>query len=137
MARPPGGARLPAPGHPSARLCAKAAQAGIQARGLRAVPPADRPGQERSHTRADDGAGAVQRPDRRGHRSAGPARRAYRQRHLHLARRGRQPDHGARRGSRRRRHRRTDAARGPQRPLPLRQRPEIQAVPRQTGLIDL
>jgi hypothetical protein len=32
-------AGLPAPGHPPARLCAEAAQAGIQARGLRAVWP--------------------------------------------------------------------------------------------------
>ena len=49
LARAPGRARLPAPGHPPARLCAEAAQAGIQARGLRAVRPAARFGQERSH----------------------------------------------------------------------------------------
>ncbi len=49
LARAPGGARPPAPGHPPARLCAEEAQAGIQARGLRAVRPAARLGQERSH----------------------------------------------------------------------------------------
>ena len=37
LARAPRGARLPAPGHPPARLRAEAAQAGIQARGLRAL----------------------------------------------------------------------------------------------------
>ncbi len=48
LARPPERARLPAPGHPPARLCAEAAQAGIQARSLRAVRPAAR---HRSRTR--------------------------------------------------------------------------------------
>ena len=59
LARAPGLARLPAPGHPPARLRAEAAQAGIQARGLRALRPAARLGQERSHAPADDGARAV------------------------------------------------------------------------------
>ena len=37
LARAPGRARLPAPGHPPARLRAEEAEAGIQARGLRAL----------------------------------------------------------------------------------------------------
>ena len=37
LARAPGGARPPAPGHPPARLRAEESEAGVQARGLRAV----------------------------------------------------------------------------------------------------
>ncbi len=61
----------------------------------------------------------------------------HRQRHLHRAHRdrrggnrGRCPDRQGRAGPGHARR-----ARGPQRPLPLRQRQEVQAVPRQTGLM--
>ncbi len=59
LARAPGGAGLPAPGHPPARLRAEEPEAGIQARGLRAVRAAARRGEDRSHARADDGAHPV------------------------------------------------------------------------------
>ena len=79
LARAPGGAGLPAPGHPPARLCAEEPEAGIQARGLRAVLAAARRGEDGSHARADDGA----HPDAgaggaggRGDRGAGQRRSA-------------------------------------------------------------
>ena len=131
LARAPGGAGLPAPGHPPARLCAEEPEAGIQARGLRAVLPAAGRGEDGSHARADDGAHPVAGPGgagRRGHRAAGqPAV----ERDLHAPQRGWQrlagcrPGHAARRRS---------AACGSQRPLPVRQRQEVQGLPRPTGL---
>ena len=72
LARAPRGAGLPAPGHPPARLRAEEPEAGIQARGLRAVLAAARRGEDGGHARADDGAhpvagagGAGGRGDRR------------------------------------------------------------------------
>ena len=74
LARAPGRARLPAPGHPPARLCAEEPEAGIQARGLRAVLRADRHRQDRGHQGAADGAradaGAGRRRPRRRSSSA-------------------------------------------------------------------
>ncbi len=73
LARAPGGARLPAPGHPPARLCAEEPEAGIQARGLRAVLAAARRGQAGSDAAADDGAHPVAGTGGaggRGHRAA-------------------------------------------------------------------
>ena len=61
LARAPGRARLPAPGHPPARLCAEEPEAGIQARGVRAVRAAARLGQDGGHAHADDGAHPVAR----------------------------------------------------------------------------
>jgi preprotein translocase subunit SecA len=83
----PRGARLPAPGHPPARLCAEEPEAGIQARGVRAVFAASRCRQDGRHPGADDGAHPVRgggRPRRAGDRGA---RRAHQQRHLHASER--------------------------------------------------
>ena len=54
LARAPGRARLPAPGHPPARLRAEEPEAGIQARGVRAVLAAARRRQDGRDARADD-----------------------------------------------------------------------------------
>ena len=89
VARAPVRAGLPAPGHPPARLCAEAAQAGVQARGLRAVWPVAGHGEERCDARVDERARAVCRADGAGGRTAGRARRADRQRDLHRAHRDR------------------------------------------------
>ena len=66
----PGAHGLPAPGHPPARLCAEAAEAGIQARSLRAVHRAAGQGQARSH----HAAGARAHPQRRRSRPDGSRR---------------------------------------------------------------
>ena len=52
LARAPGGARLPAPGHPPARLCAEEPEAGIQARGVRAVLATCSTGSSRTSSRS-------------------------------------------------------------------------------------
>ncbi|CAN7449454.1 hypothetical protein LJR028_002870 [Rhizobacter sp. LjRoot28] len=132
MARAPGRPRLPAPGHPPARLRPEEPEAGIQARGLRALQPAARRGEDGRHPHPDDGAhpepGAGGRSGR-GHR--GPCR-GHQQRHLHPPGRGRQRGPGGRCE-----HLpwRRPAQGRPQRPLPLRQRQEVQAVPWQADLI--
>ncbi|CAN7593817.1 hypothetical protein LJR290_004386 [Variovorax sp. LjRoot290] len=142
MARAPGFAGLPAPGHPPARLRAEAAQAGIQARGLRALRPVARLGEERGHAPAHDGARADRRAVRGSGGGAGKPRREPVQHHLHRADRDRR---GRSAGRRRKpappghlgpeRWCRRLCARRPQRPLPLRQRQEVQALPRQTQLM--
>ena len=76
LARAPGGAGLPAPGHPPARLCAEEPEAGIQARGLRAVLAAARRGQDGSHAPADDRAHPVAGAGGAGGRGDRGARRA-------------------------------------------------------------
>ena len=90
LARAPGGARLPAPGHPPARLRAEEPQAGIQARGVRAVRAAARSGQARSHAPADDGAHPVAGAGERGRAGDRGARQPGQQRDLHAPERGRQ-----------------------------------------------
>ncbi len=64
LARPPRGHGLPAPGHPPARLCAEEPEAGVQARGVRAVRRAARPHQARHHLAAVAAAGAHRGRDR-------------------------------------------------------------------------
>ncbi|MEB5965788.1 hypothetical protein MXF39_13815 [Comamonas testosteroni] len=135
MARPPGRARLSASGHSPARLCPEAAQAGIQARGLRAVPSADRPGQDRGHPCADDGAGPLARRDGRSGRRHERARRPEPGAHeLCLALGNRRHEHRGRCDAGRATGHARGRACGPQRPLPLRQRQEVQALPRQAVL---
>ncbi len=58
LARAPVGARPLATGHPPARLRAEESEAGIQARGLRAVLGDVRAGQDRSHAHTHERAGA-------------------------------------------------------------------------------
>ena len=72
LARAPGGARPPAPGHPPARLRAEESEAGVQARGVRAVLRHARPHQAgRRQGRADRaGAHAAGRAGGRGSPSA-------------------------------------------------------------------
>ena len=101
LARAPGGAGLPAPGHPPARLCAEEPEAGIQARGLRAVQPVARRGEDGSHAAADDGAHPVAGAGGAGGRGDRGARLAGGQRHLHPPQRGRQRVQRGRRRQRR------------------------------------
>nr|WP_275300420.1 hypothetical protein [Achromobacter xylosoxidans] len=131
MARASVGAGLPAPGHPSARLCAEEPQAGIQARGLRTVFGHAGPHPRRRGARADDGARAVVRAGRAGRGRSGPVARAERAVPPLRLRRGAGPvgrRHGRPAGAQR------AAQGGPQRSVPVRQRQEVQAVPRQAGL---
>ncbi len=148
LARTPCRARPSAPGHPPARLCAEAAEAGVQARGLRAVRHADRPGSRRRDQDPDERAD----PDARGGRGG---RAAHRGGERTPARAGPGAARRIRRcrgrpgRSGRRRHdgpggaggaevaavqalRRQDRS---QRSLPVRQRKEVQAVSRQVELI--
>ena len=90
LARAPGRAGLPAPGHPPARLCAEEPEAGIQARGLRALQPAARRGQDGSHAAADDGAHPVAGAGGTGGRGDRGACLTGGQCHLHPSQRGRQ-----------------------------------------------
>ncbi len=68
LARASGGARSPAPGHPPARLRAEESEAGIQARGVRALFGHARPHQAGRREVRPDGAGALAagRPGGRG-----------------------------------------------------------------------
>ena len=130
LARAPGGARPPAPGHPPARLRAEEPEAGVQARGLRAVRRDGRGGQARGGQDADRG-----RDPRQGRRAAGRRQGARAERPA-AARRAMaggegeaapEREEGAADGAPRREGR-------PQRSLPLRFRQEIQALPRQADL---
>nr|WP_230961504.1 hypothetical protein [Burkholderia stagnalis] len=152
MARAPRGARPPAPGHPPARLRAEEPEAGIQARGVRAVRRDARGDQAGSHAdrdeRADPVAGAA-RGSRRADR--GTRQRPARERRVSACRVRR----GGRAGGRRRggcsrggdcRHgrqrddpqqpRRRAAEGRPQRSVPVRQRQEVQALSRQAVVIE-
>ena len=134
---------LPAPGHPSARLCAEAAQAGIQEGSVRAVLRNAGEGQ----TRSGDHPGACAHPQRRGSGRAGsrgapsggsqgaaaavPARGRRRLRR----RRGSGAGAGRHAGRFRAGHDRPRRAQGrPQRSVPVRQWQEVQALPRPAEL---
>nr|WP_245876481.1 hypothetical protein [Caldimonas caldifontis] len=130
MAGASGGLGLPAPGHPPARLRAEESEAGIQARGLRALLATAGRGEAGGHAYPPDGAHpdpGAGGPGGRSHRGQG---RAHQQRDLHPSERGwfggerNRPTHSGRAGAQSR----------PQRPLPLRQWQEVQALPRQAGL---
>ncbi len=82
LARTPEFTRLSATGHPFAWLRPKAAEAGIQARGLRAVRPVARCGQERGHQDTDVGPDPVRRTTRRGGGGDGEPGREHCQRDL-------------------------------------------------------
>jgi hypothetical protein len=78
LARAPGGAGPPAPGHPPARLRAEEPEAGIQARSLRAVLEHAGPDQERSDPHRHDGAHPDPRRSRSGRSGdAAPQRRTW------------------------------------------------------------
>jgi preprotein translocase subunit SecA len=90
LARAPGRAGLPAPGHPPARLRAEEPQAGIQARSLRAVLAIAGRGQDGSHAHPDDGAHPEPGPGCRSRAGAGRASRPALQRDLQQPQRRRQ-----------------------------------------------
>ncbi len=144
LARAPLGARLPAPGHPPARLCAEAAEAGIQARGLRALRRHARLHQARGDAPPDGGAdphpaaGGGGRAQGRGSGARGEERPVRPHRLQPGCRRGRGRGGGrrrrGRRGNRCCRPRAADDSLHPegrpQRSLSLRLGQEIQALPR-------
>ncbi len=132
LARTPGRTGLPAPGHPPARLRAEEPEAGIQARSLRAVFAAARRGEDGGHAPADDGAHPVAGAGGTGGRGDRGPCLAGGQRHLHPPQRGRQRVQRGRPGIGGCCRRRGQPAQGrPQRTLPLRQRQEVQELPRQ------
>ena len=73
LARASVGARPSAAGHPSAGLRAEESQAGVQARGLRAVLGNVRAGQDRGHADPHERAGAHRRGGRSRSRSSRPS----------------------------------------------------------------
>ena len=121
---PSGEHGLPAPGHPPARLRAEAAQAGVQARGLRAVRADARQVQDRTHhhpfARADPQRGRG-RPV--GGRAAGAP-----------AARGAAVPASVRRQPRRRRRGRAGAGRAKPPPSPLARRRSAATHPRSGGM---
>nr|WP_238537944.1 hypothetical protein [Paraburkholderia atlantica] len=158
MARASGRARPSASGHPSARLRAEEPEAGIQARGVRTVRRDARRGEARSHAHRDERADPVAGAARSGRGADGRAGRSSGERRVPSCRvRGsRRRRAGCCRSGHRRNDRRRDepwprprrsAAGGraheyrqraegrPQRPVPVRQRQEVQAVPRQDRLM--
>ncbi|CAD9228487.1 hypothetical protein BCEN4_820027 [Burkholderia cenocepacia] len=150
MARAPRGARPPAPGHPPARLCAEEPEAGVQARGVRAVRRDARRDQAGSHAHRDERADPVAGAAGRGGRADRGARRSSRERRIPARRlRGRRcagrerhrsrGGHGDGRHGRQRddaqRPRRRNAEGRPQRSVPVRQRQEVQAMSREAVMI--
>ena len=148
LARAPGRARLPAPGHPPARLRAEEAEAGIQARGLRALRAMldvvksevtrilmtvrvqseeevrEAAGRSRSAPSTSATSPTRIRTTTAACRTSAAANRRRRRRRS----RGGGGDGVVAVGDWRR------AEGGPQRSVPVRQREEVQAVPRQAGL---
>nr|WP_235610847.1 hypothetical protein [Bordetella sp. H567] len=135
MARAPVFAGLPAPRHPSARLRPEESQAGIQARSLRTLFRHAGPYSRRRRQGTDDGAHPVAGTGGGGRSRSCPVPRAQRPVPARRLRRGARggagrTSAGAAAGTQR------DAEGRPQRSLPLRQRQEVQAVPRQAGVRD-
>ena len=132
LARAPGRARPPAPGHSSARLCAEEPEAGVQARGLRAVLHDARLDPQRGDAHPHDGADPEPPGRGKGRGAGGAAQRALPARRLRGG--------VGRGGQRRERAGQGPAFRAPgpeggtQRSLPVRLRQEVQAVPRPAGL---
>ena len=146
LARASGRARLPAPGHPPARLRAEAAEAGIQARGLRAVRLAARLACKHDVVaRADERAHPVAGGGRSRPSSGSSGRSARRDGAQHSMptsdrRVAEEPadvealtltDEPRAAGAALQAFRRQDR---PQRSVPLRIGQEVQAVPRQAGV---